>query len=62
MFRRSKPQEPCESDIGAERVLEGWKYAGQPILVEQKEEKESKKRTSKQYSDKKLNEMIKQLL
>jgi predicted esterase len=38
MFRRSKPQEPYEFDIAAERVLEGWKHAGEPILVEQTDE------------------------
>jgi hypothetical protein len=40
MFRKSKPHEPYAFDIAAERVLEGWKHAGQPILVRHVEEEE----------------------
>jgi hypothetical protein len=40
MFRRSKPHEPYAFDVAAERVLEGWKHAGQPIFIQQTAEEE----------------------
>jgi hypothetical protein len=40
MFRISKPHAPYAFDVAAERILEGWKYAGQPIIKNQTNENE----------------------